>query len=60
MARTQGQQAGDLFDLVGIGVAEREEVFLGVGDCVEEVGVVFCAEELDVLLEADIELEGIL
>lgn len=49
-----GEEAAGALDFLGMGCAEGDEVFLGVGD---GFGKFVGAEEFDVLLEAELEFE---
>ncbi len=56
-AGREGEQAAGLLDLGRVGVPVGDEVLLGVGDGLEELGLGLGADELNVLLEAEEELE---
>lgn len=53
----KGKQDACLAVLCWEGLFEGIEVFPGKGDGVEELVFLLCANELDVLLEAELELE---
>ena len=56
-AGREGEEATCLLDFFGVCRPEGNEVLLGVGDGLEELGFGLGADELDVLLESEHELK---